>query len=270
MQLNVDILVETIDRLTPFHLAEEWDNVGIMVGSRQAEVRGILTALDLSTVVLAEAVERGCSVILTHHPLLFHPLKQILTDSAEGRLLQQVLARELTVIATHTSFDNAEGGVSDHLGHLLGLVERRPLLPLAEAGTGCGCIGRLPEPVAGERFFVDCTRVLNLPGAPVAGTLPQMVAEVAICGGSGSAFARSAREQGADLYLCGELKHDTALWAHEEQFCIIDGGHYATEKPAMALLTERLAAALSARGFSVPIVESTAESSPLVWRGAER
>ncbi|MCK9174729.1 MAG: Nif3-like dinuclear metal center hexameric protein [Desulforhopalus sp.] len=265
MSLTAGKLLEIIDAITPFHLAESWDNVGMMTGSATCEVRGVLAALDVSPPVLKEATERGCNVILSHHPLIFHPLKQLLTDSAEGRMLQEILRGDIVVISSHTSFDNAVGGVSDWLGKRLGLVDRQPLLPGKSADTGTGTIGCLASPLAGHAFLSRLLEVLNLPGVPVAGELPEQVQRVAICGGSGSGFAREAKNAGADLYLSAEIKHDTALWAAANRFCIIDGGHYPTEKPAMELLVKRISETLTSLGESLQVVESAAERNPLQY-----
>lgn len=265
MSLTAGKLLEIIDEITPFRLAESWDNVGMMTGSATCEVRGVLAALDVSPAVLKEAAERGCNVILSHHPLIFHPLKQLLTDSAEGRMLQEILRGDIVVISSHTSFDNAANGVSDWLGECLGLVKRQPLLPGESADTGTGSIGNFASPLAGRDFLSRLLEVLNLPGVLVAGEIPAQVQRVAICGGSGSGFAREAKNAGADLYLSAEIKHDTALWAAANQFCIIDGGHYPTEKPAMGLLVKRISEALDSLGESLQVMESTAEQNPLQY-----
>ncbi|MBM9520280.1 Nif3-like dinuclear metal center hexameric protein [Desulforhopalus vacuolatus] len=265
MSLTAGKLLEIIDKITPFRLAESWDNVGMMTGSSTCEVRGVLTALDVSPPVLKEAVERGCNVILSHHPLIFHPLKQLLTDSAEGRMLQEILRGDIVVISSHTSFDNAADGVSDWLGECLGLVHRQPLLPGESADTGTGTVGNFASPITGHAFLSRLLEVINLPGVLVAGELPEQVQRVAICGGSGSGFAREAKDTGADLYLSAEIKHDTALWAAANRFCIIDGGHYPTEKPAMKLLAKHVSEALASLGENLQVVESAAEQNPLQY-----
>lgn len=268
--ITLDNLLEIINRLTPFDLAEAWDNVGLMVGDPGREVRGIMTALDPTEDLLTEARENNCNVIVTHHPLIFQPLKSLRLDQPLGRLLAAALAADIAIIACHTNLDTIKPGVSDILAHRLGLTDLRPLAPPAAADydsdlpgpQGFGRIGRLPEPIDGQLFLADLRRRLEVETVTLAGRLPDLIRTVAVCGGSGSELAEIARAEGADLYLSAEIKHSVARWAEAVDFCVIDAGHFATENPVVPELAARLSEALAAQGRSRPVLTSRRQQAP--------
>ncbi len=270
--LFVENVLEELAAIAPPYLAEKWDNVGLLVGSGKSEVTGIIVALDAHSSVIDEAVETGCNVVVVHHPVIFQPIKHIRTDRGEGRLLQKALANDIAIIACHTNFDNAADGVSRYLAEHLALTECQPLLPLksCESGEnlcGTGCIGKYSPAISGEEFLERLFAVLAFPenagGVQIAGTLPNTVHSAALCGGSGGDFAEIAREMGAEIYVSAEIKHHIALWAAENNFCVIDASHYATEKPAVSLLVRHLSAVFAGEGEKrVPVFESRTETHP--------
>lgn len=265
--LDVNKLLKLLDAFSPFRQAEAWDNVGLMVGDPGREVRGILLALDPTEPLLDECRILNCNTIITHHPLIFHPLKNIRPDQPLGRLLAASLSDEINIIACHTNLDVAGDGVSDALGRRLGLTNLQPLQP-ANPGSppdslGFGRLGDLAEPLSGEEFLLELLKALNLEAVPVAGPLPAMVRRVAVCGGSGSDLAETARQAGADLYVSAEIKHAAARWAEMHAFCLVDAGHYHSENPATAALAARLGKELAAAGWgSVPLQVSRLQQSP--------
>ncbi len=264
MTVRVKDILGCIDRLAPLTLAESWDNVGLLVGDGESEVSAVLVGLDPTCGLIEEAIDRGANTVVTHHPVIFKPLSAINTASAEGRLLHKALCNGISIIAAHTNFDSASGGVSAVLAERLGLGELAPLLPASREGetVGLGCIGSYRPPLVGEEFLPRLLQVLQVDRVRVAGVLPETVAKLAICGGSGSEFATLARDQGAAVYLSAEIKHSTAIWAVENRYCVIDGGHYATEKPAVAELVARLRSAAAGRHWQVEIFESATERPP--------
>lgn len=125
-------IIEIVEGFAPLTLAAEWDNSGWQVGSGQAEASGVLIALDATLEVVAEAVEEGLNLIITHHPLLFDPLRRLDTASYQGRLIKELLAHDLNLYAAHTNLDLVPGGVSHALAVALGLTEIRTLEPLPD------------------------------------------------------------------------------------------------------------------------------------------
>jgi len=262
MAIKIIELLNSLDKIAPFGLAESWDNVGLLIGDRQRESRSVLLGLDPTLSLLEEAISRGADTLITHHPCIFRPLPFVHTNSPDGAFLELALAEKINVIACHTNFDSAALGVSDALAMLLGLKELAPLRrisPVEDKNQGLGRIGSYASPLSFEEFMRQVFTALDLKNVMLAGKLPEVVQTVALCGGSGSDLTEEAFSQGADVYLSAEIKHSTARWAEEVGFCVIDGSHYATERPALALLEKQLEAQVSASGRELQILQSESE-----------
>ena len=262
----IDIL-NNLELKAPFQLAESWDNVGLLIGNPEQHVTGVIAGLDPTNELIDEAINSNCNTIITHHPIIFKPLASINTGTPEGKLLQKILSHNIAVIGCHTNFDSAKEGVSDVLGQRLGLTNLAPLIapPGAPTGTGLGRIGSYEAGLTAAAFTKRLLAALELDGVQVTGPIPEIVTTVAVCGGSGSDFAKTAFQQGADVYISAEIKHSTAIWARENEFCIIDGTHYATEKPAVALLVKRLLQANKTEGWNTQVQQSVNEKHPFVY-----
>ena len=265
MVITIQDIITCLDEIAPFSMAESWDNVGLLVGNRSREVRSILVGLDPTNRLLAEAIETGADTVITHHPAIFRPIPSIDTAEPAGSFLETALSAHLNIFACHTNFDSVALGVNDVLAELLGLQDIRPLVPSAShpsEGAGMGRIGVFPGGISKSAFVAIVLEVLSLQEVRVAGTLPDTISTVALCGGSGSEFAEIAMKNGADVYLSAEIKHNVARWAEESGFCIIDGTHYATEKPAVNLLVQRLREYFSNRDRNLAVKESITEKHP--------
>ena len=253
-----------LGKLAPWDLAESWDNVGLMVGDPDQDAAGVLVALDPSLPVLEEAISRSTNIIVTHHPLIFHPLKSINTATSQGQFIQKALQNDISVISCHTNLDVIADGVSDALASTLGIQQTKPL---TQSGTGedqgFGKIGVLPEPMGGTSFLRLVAEKLQLTGLTAAGTPPESVTTVAVCGGSGSDLAEAAFNAGAQVYITAELKHSISRWAEENEFCIIDGSHFATENVIIPKLISELTSFLGENINAVPVVASKSQHNPL-------
>jgi dinuclear metal center YbgI/SA1388 family protein len=243
MEITVNDLIGALDQIAPFGMAESWDNVGLIVGDRDRTVESVLIGLDPTNQLLDEALDLGADTVVTHHPAIFKPIPSIDTSESSGRFLESALTHKLNIIACHTNFDSVCEGVNDILAELLGLQDISPLVP-ADApypdNAGLGRVGCYAQPTKRTEFIKKLLDVLELDAVQVAGELPDTITAVALCGGSGSEFAETAKRSGADVYISAEIKHNVARWAEENDFCVIDGTHYATEKPAIRLLAEKL------------------------------
>jgi dinuclear metal center YbgI/SA1388 family protein len=267
MTAKVKDILESLNEEAPFSLAESWDNVGLLIGNPEQEVTRVLAGLDPTNSLVDEAIALGANTIITHHPVIFKPLSAINTADPAGRLLEKALSNHIAIIGCHTNFDSASEGVSDYLALQLGLENLSPLVSSSDdnsADTGLGRIGLYPAPLASSDFLAKVLDVLSLPCVQTAGTLPEKVTSVAVCGGSGSDLAPIALRQGADVYLSAEIKHSTAIWAAENGFCIIDGTHYATEKPAVTLLVKKLREASDKNNWKIKILQTKQEHHPFV------
>ena len=258
-------ILDILQQITPNHLAEDWDNVGLLVGDPNQPVRRVLLALDPTVALIDAAVHGKYDLILTHHPIIFRPLKALRTDTPIGRLLATAIRHQIGVIACHTNFDSVPDGVSDHLACLLGLEQRRPLVPSSSGcpeSCGLGRIGSYVHPLSAEAFLDRLQQALDPPWLLEAGVRPAQVRTVAVCGGSCSDVTEVAKAQGADVFLTAEIKHAVARWAEECGIWLLDGGHFATENPAMSVLRERLRREAAQRGWSLTI-DSAEQQAPL-------
>ncbi|MBA3013707.1 MAG: Nif3-like dinuclear metal center hexameric protein, partial [Proteobacteria bacterium] len=253
-EITIETILKSLDALAPFALAEDWDNVGLLVGALNAPVTGIMIGLDPTTSLLDEALSYGANLVITHHPVIFPSLKVIRTDQPAGAFIAKALTNTIGVIACHTNLDVAPRGVSHALAVLLGLTDAVPLSSAGsgDAGIGFGQIGFLAEPMSGSDFFAMLGKALKLPALAVAGPIPDRVSRVALCGGSGSDLAIAAQAGGAHIYITAEVKHHVARWAEEVGFCVIDAGHFVTEAPISETLAPMLMAHLASQDITIP------------------
>ena len=262
-------LLSILNSIAPFAMAEPWDNVGLMVGDPDQQVNGILIGLDPTEALIHEARSQNLNTIITHHPLIFHPLKTIHGNTPMGRMLKTALSHNLTLIACHTNLDLIAAGVSNALAEKIGLHDTRPLSsqePVAqEHNIGFGKIGTLPTPLPSEQFLHRLLTVLSTPGIQLAGSLPETIHSVALCGGSGSDLAETAWNMGAQVYITGEVKHSVARWAEAVGFCIIDAGHYPTEKLIVPVLAEILKKSCADQGLAPTIITTAQQDNPMQW-----
>ena len=255
------LILDAMNRIAPKRLAEEWDNPGLLVGSPEQEEHRVLICLDTSNEVIQQAIEEKVQLIISHHPLIFRPLKHLRTDLPLGRRLQMLLKHDIAVFAAHTNLDIAMGGVNDVLAESLGLLDITPLERSSKAGEEplltLGRMGILPQPLS-IRTFAEQVKAA-LPAAYIrlieAGT--HEVRKVALCGGSGAEFIAKAAFLGADVFVTGDVKYHEAQRAIEEGLHVIDAGHFGTEFPIVHALRLRLEKELSSVGIDVELLEDT-------------
>lgn len=265
MKVHVADILEGLNHIAPFALAESWDNVGLLIGDPNREVGSLLFGLDPSLSLLDEAITRNIDTIVTHHPCIFRPLSSVNVATPDGAFLERALARKVNVIACHTNFDSVEDGVSDALARLLKIENIRPLRTMAGSGNekrGPGRIGTFADPLLFSDFMQRLFKAVTSPDVQLAGPRPAEIKRVALCGGSGSDLAKEAYRQNADVYISSEIKHSTAVWAQDAGFCVIDATHYGTEKPAMLILAQHLEEFGKKHGWNVEIFQSETEKAP--------
>ena len=239
--------MEIMERLAPRRLAEEWDNPGLLLGSPFQPVKKIIVCLDVSDGVADMAVREQVDLIITHHPLIFKPLKKICTDQPLGRRLQKLLANDIAVYAAHTNLDSATGGVNDVLAKAIGLIKIKPFADskgLEEEET-LGRIGYLPTTLSADEFAITVREALKAKYVRLIKAGDKPIKKVALCGGSGAEFIAKAAFLGADAYVTGDVRYHDAQHAAELGLHVIDAGHFATEYPIVSELRAKLAAELT-------------------------
>lgn len=234
---TVTHIYDAIDRLAPFWLTMDFDNTGVLVGDRNREVSCALLALDCTPAVVEQARQLGAQLIVTHHPVIFHPLKRVNEDA----VVYQLIRSDIAVISAHTNLDIAQGGVNDALASAIGLRDCRGLELLNEqTGAWLGRIGTLPEPLFPEAFAAHVKSCLNAASVKFAAA-PRAIHTVALCSGSGADCLDAAISAGADALLTSEVKQHEYLAAAAAGISIFDAGHFDTEDIVIEPLRDYLA-----------------------------
>lgn len=234
---TVNQIYNAIDRLAPFWLTMDFDNTGVLVGDRNREVSCALLALDCTPAVVEQAKQLGAQLIVTHHPVIFHPLKRVNEDA----VVYQLIRSDIAVISAHTNLDIAQGGVNDALASAIGLRDCRGLELLNEqTGAWLGRIGTLPEPLSPEAFAAHIKACLNASSIKFSAA-PRVIRTVALCSGSGADCLDAAISAGADALLTSEVKQHEYLAAAAAGISIFDAGHFDTEDIVIEPLRDYLA-----------------------------
>ncbi len=236
-------ICHVIDGLCPFASQEDWDNSGLQIGNPAAEVTKVLVAFDFTEEILAEAVEKGVQLVVTHHPFFFRGIRRIDGSDAKGRMIYGLIQQNIALISCHTNLDKAAYGVSAVLGKKLGLTDCRPLIAEAET-TGFGVIGVLEKEMKLSEFAVKVKDALGISMVRTVGDDDLAVSTVAALGGSGSDFMAEAKTLGADLYVTADLKYHDGQAAAEMGLAMMDAGHFATEVWVMEPFRQKMAAAM--------------------------
>lgn len=247
-------LYEILDSIAPFWLAEEYDNSGIQCGDENQNIQKILLALDCTEQVAEEAVNKGVDAVVTHHPIIFKPIYAINEDEPSGRTLRTLIKNDISLIACHTNLDNAEGGES--LAELFEIKNTAGLKKVCEEKY-FGRIGNI-EPVTLEQLAQKARKVLGAKSVKYAGDKSKLISRLAVAGGSGSEILEYALNAGAGCFITGEIKYSDAIKYASNGLCIIDAGHYDTEKQLLVYLRKRLQTELVRLQYnmSIDIAES--------------
>ncbi len=258
---TIRAITDFLERFAPLSLAEDWDNVGLLVGDRSRQTRRVMTCLTVTGSTVAEAIERKAELIVSHHPMMFRPVNRLTTETAEGRLLLRLIEAGIAVYSSHTAFDSAAGGINQRLAQGLGLSEIRPLVSEPERPLGAGRHGCLAAATRLGPFAKQVAEFLGIDGLHLVGPADQNVSQVAIACGAAGEFLTPARLADCDTLVLGETNFHTALAAEADGIGLILTGHYASERFAI----EALAGELSREFPDLEIWASKQERDPLRW-----
>ena len=232
-------IIEIIERTYPKQAAMEWDNVGLLVGRTDKEVKSILVALDLTDDVLTEAIDGQFDMIVTHHPLIFAPLKKITNEHFIGNRVVKLLQHDISYYAMHTNYDVL--GMAQLAGDIFGLNSTEALeVTDVESAEGIGRIGDLE----GKITLKDCCKRVkesfSLDVVKVFGDMDKEIKRVAISPGSGKSMLKEALKKHADVLITGDIDHHEGIDAVAQGTAIIDAGHYGLEHIFIKDMTEYL------------------------------
>ena len=223
--MTVRDIVEAIEQFAPLSIQEGWDNSGLCIGAPGDEVHGVLVGFDCTPELIDEAVEKGCDMVVTHHPLIFKGLKRIQGGDPVSDAVIKAVRAGVAVYAAHTTADKVIAGVSGAMARRLGLSDIAVMED--EGGYGLGAVGTLPHPMTGEEAIAYVKEKFGLQvvraSKPVA-----RVEKVAMCGGAGGSEIDAARATGAQLYISGDVSYHNFFTP--DGFMVLDIGHFIREK----------------------------------------
>ncbi len=233
--MQVKDVYEKLNEMAPFSLALDYDNAGFLIGDAAAVVKRVVVALDCTPLVVSKAKEVGAELIVTHHPVIFNPLKSV---TAEQGVVYDCLSANIAVISAHTNLDSAKDGVNDCLAKALGLTD----ITVIEDEEGfCFRKGKLSKAISALEFAKKIKSALGGVVRYTDGEKP--IHTVAVCGGSGGELLELALKQ-ADAFVTADVKHKTFISADANKFSLFDAGHFHTEDTVIEPLAERLSKAL--------------------------
>lgn len=223
-------IVQVIEADYPREAALDFDNVGLLAGRAEKEVKRVYIALDATDAVIDRAVEAGADMLITHHPLIFSPLKKVTDEDFVSRRVVKLIQNDISYYAMHTNYDVL--GMAELAEKILGIRDSEVLdITMEKDGKpeGIGRIGELEKPMTLEECCVYVKHKLNLGSLKVFGDMQAEVSRLAISPGSGKTAIAAAIAKGADVLVTGDIGHHDGLDAVEQGLAVIDAGHYGTE-----------------------------------------
>lgn len=223
-------IMQVIEAAYPREAALDFDNVGLLAGRAEKEVDRVYIALDATDAVIDRAAEAGADMLITHHPLIFSPLKKITDEDFISRRVVKLIQNDISYYAMHTNYDVL--GMAKLSEKILGIRDTEVLdVTMEKEGKpeGIGRVGKLEKPMTLEECCVYVKHKLNLGSLKVFGDMSAEVSRLAISPGSGKTAVPAALAKGADVLVTGDIGHHDGLDAVEQGLAIIDAGHYGTE-----------------------------------------
>ena len=266
MTLISDV-VQFLGEFAPLTLAEDWDNVGLLIGDVTRPVNRILTCLTVTPDVVAEALELRVELIVSHHPLLFKPVQRLVASDTQGAMLLSLIAAGVGLYSPHTAFDSARAGINQQLAETFGLLGVHPLriqehseprVP-GEVPAGAGRYGDLPRPCSLDELCDSVKQLLNVPHLQRVGLPTARIRRLGLACGAAAEFIPDALAADCDALLTGEARFHDCLKARDSGLALILPGHYATERPAV----EALADVLHRHFPNIRVTPSVQESDPV-------
>ena len=254
-------LVAAIEEFAPLQLQASFDNSGLIVGRMDDEVHKALLAVDVTEEVMDEAEREGCDIIITHHPIIFNPIKRFNSATYVERCVERAIRCGIALYAAHTNLDSTPEGMSWRVGHMLGLEHMSVLEPQkGNPEAGFGVVGELPaaEPTMEflrrvvSTFDVEVLRYSDIPGGMTS------VRRVAICTGSGHSMIDDAHGANADVYITGDLKYNDFMLG-ENRMILLDIGHFESEFCAISILDD----VISKKMCNFAVRKSVCSRSPI-------
>lgn len=258
--VDIKELLAFFESIAPAALAEEYDNVGLLVEGETGDIERVVVALDADEQTVCDALSVGAQLIVTHHPVMFRPVNRLTEAEGGQRTIRRLLQKGIGLFAMHTNFDSAEGGLCDVFLDTFGDFSER--CSFSGTADGIGRIGTLREPCA-LGVLLEKAKAAYSQDMPLryVGDDMKTVSRVAVCNGGGGDLLYDAARLGAEVYISGDFKHHHARFAYENKMNLIQIDHYDAEAAFCTLLEEKLREAF---GDRLKVSIAGHEQSP--WR----
>ncbi|MRG68365.1 Nif3-like dinuclear metal center hexameric protein [Limosilactobacillus reuteri] len=265
-------LIARFEKFANPQLAEKWDHVGLQIGNPDLPITRLMTTLDVRPEVVDEAIEQNVDFVFAHHPIMFHPAKDLDTRDPQNAMYAKLLANNITVYAAHTNLDTANGGMNDWLADQLHLTNTVPLVPagndpISGEPVGMGRVGELAEPLTLQKFAKYCMDVFGIRGLRlIVNPLDQEreIKRVAVLGGAGQDFYQQALEAGADAYVTGDVSYHFAHDMIANHLVVIDPGHHI-EVVAAHQLVNLITQWKNENNWQFEVLESRVNTEPFTF-----
>lgn len=264
--MTVKDITDKIEAFAPLSLQAGFDNSGLIVGTHEREIHGLLIAVDLTEDVIAEAESLGVDMIVTHHPIIFSGLKRLNSATYVERCVALALQKDIAIYAAHTNLDSAKDGMSWRLGKILGL-QNMSVLEVTDAAqnAGFGVVGELAESIDTYKYIDFVANKLSLSAVRHSDVVKESVQRVAICTGSGGSMIGAVKRSGADIYITADLRYNDFFEA-QKSFTILDAGHYESEFCAIELIFDIICGSNSKKMINFAVHKSVCGRNPVHYR----
>lgn len=232
-------IIAELEKLAPLKLSDKWDNSGLQIGNIDSEVTGVLLTIDISMETVKKALENGCNMIISHHPLFFEEVKYLDFKTKRGEMIEKIVKNDILVYSSHSSIDRASMGINNMIKEKLRFVDTSIILNGKEEYTvGYGVVGKILEIKTLKELTYYLKEKLKLDSIRVYENSNNNINKVAFCGGSGSFLIEEANKKDANVLITGDIKHHDAQKAYELGISIIDIGHFKSESFILEYLKE--------------------------------
>ncbi len=242
--MKVSEISEILNDWMPTSIAEDFDNVGLILGNPESLVTNILITLDTTNEVIDEAIKKNCNLIISYHPIIFNGLKKITFDSGYvQKSIINAVKNNISIYAIHTSLDNHPEGISYFLAKKIGLKNLLTLIPKKDGQngikTGMGILGKLDQPKDENSFFDLIKDKLNIKYLRHSKKINKTIYKVSVVAGSGSFAIKNSLDSEVDAFITSDLKYHNFFEA-DNKAILVDIGHYESENHIKLIIKEFL------------------------------
>lgn len=234
-------IIKDLEKSFPKNLAEDWDNVGLLIGDIKRDIRKIQISLDATEKAIDNAIENNIDMLVTHHPMIFKGIKNIDYSTVLGRKIIKIIENRMNLYTLHTNLDSALNGLNDYLLDNLGIKEAKIVDEnINGENAGIGRIYYLEKNYTIKEYIEFLKNRLEIENVRVVGDEKKIVRKVALVNGSGMSYWKKVKKMGVELFITGDISYHEALEAREEGMTLIDIGHFEGEKYFAKLLKSHL------------------------------